>query len=125
MMGPLNPPRSRLCMTMEPTLRGRLDAPMTATDAGRKRESKLMMLIVCQSRRRHVLHEAGDDGRSCRVPMPGSKSISILSERMGKEVRTNGGSVEDVKMEINVGSRMRDHGGDNRAARGPRAFQKI
>ena len=32
MIGPSKPLRSRLCITVAPTLRGRMEAPMTATD---------------------------------------------------------------------------------------------
>src|SRR5450755_1572110 len=46
MIGPANPPSSRLRSTVAPTLRGFSDAPMTATDWGRKKCSRFLMLIV-------------------------------------------------------------------------------
>ena len=43
---PLNPPSRRLRQTVAPTLPGRSDAPNTATEAGRNRESRCRMLMV-------------------------------------------------------------------------------
>ena len=44
-IGPWNPPASRFSMTVAPTLCGRTEAPITATDLGRNKEFRWRILI--------------------------------------------------------------------------------
>ena len=71
--GPANPPNSRLRITVAPTLLGRVEAPMTAMEPGRRRKSRCRMLTAdLSSPRQYTAHAARDEPWRSVAPPPAS-----------------------------------------------------